>query len=52
MTTLYRILRSGSYCLADAYCRSSFRDKAPPGYLSWDRGFRPVAEVKKKGKEP
>jgi formylglycine-generating enzyme required for sulfatase activity len=42
---LYRILHGGSYCLAAAYCRSAFRDKASPGYRSGDWGFRPVVAV-------
>lgn len=39
----YRVVRSGGFVFAAAYCRSASRLMAPPDLRSGDLGFRPVA---------
>ena len=46
-----RVFRGGSCWFGARLCRSAIRDWSAPGGRDSFLGFRPVAEVKKKGKK-
>ena len=49
--SVFRILRGGSWVDGARYVRCARRRASVPGYRSGIFGFRPVAEVNKKGKK-